>query len=181
MASYPRSHSLPIPEFTFAVVGASGAGKSTFVRYSLDLKKHITSPVASKKMSLEGEVFLITLIEIQLNDLEVSEDYKINWPNSVGDVDVTRVNGVLALYDITEQNSITHIPNFLSELPRCLSCFRSPRSQEISRIPPSVIARVHFVHVSAVTKHTNSKLTGDISDRCLFKDEPALRACRLQV
>ena len=102
------------PELVFYVVGGDVVGKSTFIRCALDLKKSNLSPVACKKMSLEGEVFLINLLEMPLSSVDVT-DQVVTWPGSVGDVEVSRPDGVLALYDVTDKRSMSQVPMLLSE------------------------------------------------------------------
>jgi GTPase SAR1 family protein len=117
----PRSPILS--ELRFVVVGAEGSGKTTFIRYALDLKKPMQGPVASKKMSLEGDVFLISLMEIQLDDVDTTADNTICWPDSViegvnegvNEGISPPVNGVLVLYDVSERSSLAGIPSLLSE------------------------------------------------------------------
>ena len=111
-----------IRELIFAVVSAHGAGKSTFVRHTFDLRSDHISSFNSKKMSLEGEIFLISLIEVQLDEIKIFGDHKIDWPTNTGNTDASRVDGVLALYDVTEPNSISRIPDLLSESLHSLRC-----------------------------------------------------------
>ena len=99
----------------FAVVGASGAGKSTFIKCALDLSKPATSASSTKKMSLEGELFRITLMELQLDDLTIRRDQDIEWPESLGSKLMPKVDGVLALYDIANKNSFSAIPLLISK------------------------------------------------------------------
>ena len=111
------SRSPQIRELRFAVVGARETGKSTFIRCTLDLKKHTsTSVFASKKMSFEGQVFSISLLEIEIDEVDVLENYNITWPAKIRDLDGLPIDGVLALYDVTQQSSISSIPTLLSEL-----------------------------------------------------------------
>jgi GTPase SAR1 family protein len=117
----PRPTSLP--DLRFLVVGADKAGKTSFIHHALDLKKTTSSPtVASKKMSLEGAVFLINLLETDLDEVEVDDDLSITWPASsivsvLGDpaTSTTQVDGVLALYDVSHRASLTGIPDLLSK------------------------------------------------------------------
>ena len=102
----------------FAVVGASGAGKSTFIKCALDLSKPATSPSSTKKMSLEGELFRITLMEIQLDDLTIRKDQDIEWPENLGTKLMPKVDGVLAVYDVADRNSLSAIPALMSEYTR---------------------------------------------------------------
>lgn len=113
----PRSspYSPTMPELRFVIVGSKASGKSTFIQRALDLKKPPVSLVSCKKMSLEGRVFLINLIELSLEDVEVSEDREIQWPDVPGNLDLSRVDGIVALYDVTRQESLSRIPNLLSK------------------------------------------------------------------
>lgn len=125
------SRSPVLPELKFIVVGAQGAGKSTFMRCALDLKRPLTSPLASKKMSLEGDVFLISLIELQLDEVIVT-DHSISWPDSVREAGLSRVDGVLALYDVTERDTLSGIPNLLSESPMAAICVCCLEDQQLA-------------------------------------------------
>ena len=105
----------PMTVLNFAVVGASGAGKSTFIKCALDLSKPATSASSTKKMSLEGELFRITLMEIQLIDVTIQRDRDIEWPENIGSKLTPKVDGVLALYDISDRSSLSVIPALMSE------------------------------------------------------------------
>ena len=107
----PTTHT---PRLNFAVLGARGAGKSTFVRCALDLKKTAASQMSSKKMALDGDIFLINLLEISVDETEISAN-RIQWPEVLDGTDLPRVDGVLALYDVTNRESLRYIPKLLSE------------------------------------------------------------------
>ena len=66
-------------------------------------------------MSLEGELFRITLMEIQLNDVTIQKDRDIGWPENLGSKLMPKVDGVLALYDIADRSSLSVIPALMSE------------------------------------------------------------------
>ena len=109
-----------VQEVSLAVLGAPAVGKSTFVHCALDLKKPSTSPVASKKVSLEGQISIVRLFELGLDDVEVTSEQSMRWPERVGDESMPRIDGVLALYDVMNQSSIAPIPPLLSESFRFL-------------------------------------------------------------
>ena len=109
-----------VQEVSLAVLGAPAVGKSTFVHCALDLKRPSTSPVASKKVSLEGQISIVRLFELGLDDVEVTSEQSMRWPERVGDESVPRIDGVLALYDVMNQSSIAPIPPLLSESFRSL-------------------------------------------------------------
>ena len=104
-----------VQEVSLAVLGAPAVGKSTFVHCALDLKKPSTSPVASKKVSLEGQISIVRLFELGLDDVEVTSEQSMRWPERVGDESMPRIDGVLALYDVMNQSSIAPIPPLLSK------------------------------------------------------------------
>ena len=104
-----------MPEVNVAVLGASGVGKSTFVQCALDLKQPASSLVSSKKVSLEGVLIRIKLLEIQLSDVKISENPRIEWPQKLGEQITPRIDGALALYDVMDKASISRIPEVLSE------------------------------------------------------------------
>lgn len=110
----PRSST--IPELKFAVIGARRSGKTIFMQRALDLKRPSQSMTCCKKMSLEGRLFLITLIEVQLDESDISAEDNTEWSNPGGKFELSHVDGVLALYDVTKQESISRIPTLLSEL-----------------------------------------------------------------
>lgn len=104
-----------MPEFNLAVIGERGAGKSTFVRCALDLQKPANSPASSKQMSLQGEIFLISLIEVQLGDLVIAGDRQILWPQVAEHKVMPRIDGALVLFDVMNRDSICNVPKLLSE------------------------------------------------------------------
>lgn len=106
-------------EIILAVLGAPAVGKSTFVRSALDLRKGSTSPVSCKKVSLEGEISVVRLFELGLEDLEITADEDLRWPTKVREYDMPIIDGVFVLYDVQDQGSITCIPALLSEFFGC--------------------------------------------------------------
>lgn len=103
-------------EITLAVLGDPGAGKSSLIQSALDLRKPTVSPFSSKKVSLEGIVSILCLIELQLEDVGISEGCNILWPTKVGHQALQRIDGALVLHDVTVKNSISRIYDLLSTL-----------------------------------------------------------------
>lgn len=111
----PSAKAGDVQVVTLAVLGAPAVGKSTFVRFALDLKKASTSALSSKKVSLEGRISIVRLLELGFEDLEITADQTVRWPTKMGDHDTPIIDGVLALYDVIDQGSIARIPELLSE------------------------------------------------------------------
>ena len=68
-------------------------------------------------MSLEGDIFVISLIEVCADHIEVAENQEVRWPKCIEpEREMPRIDGVLAVCDITDQSSVACIPDLLSEL-----------------------------------------------------------------
>lgn len=106
-----------IREVTLAVTGANQAGKSTFIECALDLKRPLSAPIATKKVSLEGVISTLRLIEIPLAKLTAGSDEGLAWPETVGGQDTQQVDGALVVYDVMNQESFNHLSTILSEFP----------------------------------------------------------------
>ena len=102
-------------EITLAVLGATGVGKSTFVQCALDLKKPAILPSSTKKVSLEGVISILRLIELQLEDVTVTEDCSVRWPTEIGDQSVPRIDGALVMCDVMDQSSMSNVHGILSK------------------------------------------------------------------
>lgn len=96
------------------MVGGDSVGKSTFVQCALDLKKAGLSPVSSKKVSLEGSISVVRLVELDIQDVGVT-DRNVSWPEMVGDEKIPAIDGVLVMYNVLDPSSMGPIPNLLSE------------------------------------------------------------------
>lgn len=113
--------SVEVQKVTIAVLGAPAVGKSTFVRCALDLKKASTSLLSSKKVSLEGKISVVRLLELGFDDVGITAERTMRWPQAVGNQDMPDIDGVLALYDVMDQSSIAPMPDLLSEFSQILS------------------------------------------------------------
>lgn len=115
-------------EVTLAVLGAARSGKSSFVQCALDLKRPPTSPSATKKVSLEGVVSVLRLLEIQISEVFIDSEQAVVWPRTVGDQYTPHIDGALVLYDIMDQRSLNRVSYILSESAglHTLSCHRVP-------------------------------------------------------
>ena len=122
LRSEPGQHESPSPrpgndersrDVTVAVIGEASTGKSTFIRCALDLKRPMTGTSATKKVSLEGEVSALRLLEVQINALATSNDDEPR--QAVGGLAQTidHLDGALLMYDITNKESIRNIPRIL--------------------------------------------------------------------
>jgi GTPase SAR1 family protein len=105
-----------IQEIYLAVIGAKGVGKSTFIQHALDLRKPTNGPVSSSKVALSGVTYRFQLLELDLDDIDYSAR-QIKWPKYINSQLVPAIDGVLCLYDITDQETIAEIPEVLRKSP----------------------------------------------------------------
>ena len=109
------------------MLGAARSGKSTFVQCALDLKRPPTSPSATKKVSLEGVISVLRLLEIQISDVVINSEQDVVWPRTVGDQSTPHIDGALVLYDIRDQRSLNRVLYVLSES----AGFHAPSCNEV--------------------------------------------------
>lgn len=102
-------------EITLAVLGAAKTGKSTFVQCALDLKKPAVSAASIKKVSLEGATSVLRLVELSIDEVGMTINHEIDWPERLGDQAISRIDGALLLYDVTNQDSIAQVPSVLGK------------------------------------------------------------------
>ncbi|KAL3454513.1 ras guanine nucleotide exchange factor domain-containing protein [Aspergillus insuetus] len=91
----PRSS---FPHVSIAVVGGDKVGKTTFIQSALDMKHPLTSRSTTKKMSLDGTVYVVRLLKVHASEISLSDDGKLIWPRLANDSPAL-VHGVLLLHD----------------------------------------------------------------------------------
>ncbi|RHZ44013.1 putative Ras guanyl-nucleotide exchange factor RasGEF [Aspergillus thermomutatus] len=105
------------PHLTIAVVGQEKAGKSTFIRSALDMKNPLSSRSTTKKMSLDGTVYLVRLVEISTKEITVGSNGELEWPRISTDATSPKViDGVLVLHDVTQPASLSELTGLLDTL-----------------------------------------------------------------
>lgn len=113
-----------MPEINIAVVGAAGVGKSTFIQRALALRGPSTGILCKRKMCINGVIYAVCLIELELEYLDLDEARRIRWPTRLNDLDLPRIHGALVCYESQSERSIASVPRILSEsLPlACPGC-----------------------------------------------------------
>ncbi|EFE39672.1 hypothetical protein TRV_05644 [Trichophyton verrucosum HKI 0517] len=111
-----------LPQVNLAVVGAAGVGKSTFVKCALDLKQTPLVRSSIKKMSMDGAIYVVRLLEIAIHKITLDDRGRIVWPKCLGEQALSPIDGVLCLFDSTDLRSVSQYPQVLGKtqpLPRC--------------------------------------------------------------
>lgn len=116
---------------TIAVAGCDGAGKTTFITSALDMRQPFKGRQTTKKMSLDGSVYLVRVLE--LSTTEITPDPKGPvWPRFGSDLSPPTIDGVLVLHDITQ-------PSTFPETAKLLGASLLPLSVYSGRV-------LHIVH-----------------------------------
>ncbi|KAJ5157105.1 uncharacterized protein N7482_008205 [Penicillium canariense] len=97
---------LSLPEVTIAVVGEDNAGKTSFIKCALDMRGAPSSVPTRKKMSLDGAVYIVRLLEIDLKQVSLDRDNNIRWPRVGKDSAAPIIDGVLLLHDATQPDKL---------------------------------------------------------------------------
>lgn len=97
---------------TIAVAGEENAGKTSFVKCALDMKNPPASPMNKKKMSLNGSVYIVHLMEVDLTHVQFDQDKKIIWPRAGHDKSPV-IDGVLVLHDATKPDRLSLTTNLI--------------------------------------------------------------------
>lgn len=108
----------PLPEINIAVTGGDGVGKSTLIQRALDLPFPAPSLAAERKIPYEGTVYLIRLLEIPIDDVDIDDDDTVSWPGTIADKMMPRIDGVLTLYDVKDRGSLEGVPETLAAIQR---------------------------------------------------------------
>ncbi|EAW08265.1 putative Ras guanyl-nucleotide exchange factor RasGEF [Aspergillus clavatus NRRL 1] len=112
------SHKLKFPHVTIAVIGQEKAGKSTFIQSALDLKTPLSSRSTTKKMSLDGTVYIVRLVEICSKDIMIGTRGELQWPRLGSDSSSHTIDGALVLHDVTQPAAFSGLTGLLDSFTK---------------------------------------------------------------
>ncbi|KAL6234123.1 hypothetical protein BDW75DRAFT_231423 [Aspergillus navahoensis] len=92
------------PHVSIAVVGGDKVGKTTFIQSALEMKHPLTLRSTTKKMSLDGTVYIVRLVEINVDEISFDGNGRLRWP-LLGNDSPPSVDGALLLYDASRPTS----------------------------------------------------------------------------
>lgn len=90
-------------------------GKSTFIQRAFNLPYLPSSLAAERTIPIDGNVYLVRLLELPIEDIDIDDDETISWPDTIEDKMMPRVDGAVALYDVKDRRSIADLPETLRE------------------------------------------------------------------
>lgn len=108
-------------EMNIAILGAPGVGKSTFIQHAFGARQPPTTAVQSRRVSIGDAVCIIRLVELSLGSIELADNGEVRWPKFVDGQPTPIFHGAMTLYDIKNRDSLSMIPDVLSESSLLLS------------------------------------------------------------
>jgi hypothetical protein len=97
------------------VVGSPHVGKSAFVQKAFNLQNPPSSAISLRKMSIDGNVYVVRLIELSFSELDLDNESRICWPDTVNGQPMPYIDGAFTLYDVMNKESLVQVPETLSE------------------------------------------------------------------
>ncbi|KAL1606665.1 hypothetical protein SLS60_004072 [Paraconiothyrium brasiliense] len=107
------SDSASMQDINVAVLGARGSGKSTFIRHALNLPNAGPGAVCTRKMTIDGGLYVVRFLEMSINDVQVRDQNFIKWPDTFEDLVTPRIDGAITIYDVTSEQSLARVPEVL--------------------------------------------------------------------
>ena len=98
-----------------AIIGADGVGKSAFIQRALRLPRTPGASLTSLRQDVDGIPHDVTLVELDLEVIDVDSSQPIQWPKQVDGHMVPRMDGALILYDVMNKESIRDLPQTMCE------------------------------------------------------------------
>jgi predicted kinase len=102
-------------DLNIAVLGARGSGKSLFIRRALNLTQPVASAIATRRMRIDEGYYVVRFLEMTFNDIHIGERNTIKWPETIDDYATPRIDGAVAIYDVTNGDSLTPVPEISSQ------------------------------------------------------------------
>lgn len=100
-------------DMNIAVIGADGAGKSTFVRKALGLADTTPPNQCHRKWSIDNIQHVVRLVELDIDDVQVKTGNAIEWPKTAHGAPVPRIDAAITVYDVTVKESLAGVPEML--------------------------------------------------------------------
>lgn len=102
-----------LQEINIVVLGSPFVGKSAFIQKAFNLQAPPTTAISSRKMSIDGSVYVVRLIELSFNELDLDDEDRICWPDSVNGASIPYIDGAFTLYDVMNKESLVQVPETL--------------------------------------------------------------------
>ncbi|KAK4228337.1 ras guanine nucleotide exchange factor domain-containing protein [Podospora fimiseda] len=126
-----------------AIIGAEGVGKSTFVSRSIGTSS--AKNVTVIRYDLDGSQYHVTLVELDLEGIELDPRQPVQWPKQIGGHMLPRMDGALILYDVTDEETIRELEIIMaalanSSLPTVLAATKCDTRAEERQLDIATVA-----------------------------------------
>ncbi|CBX93412.1 hypothetical protein IAQ61_009105 [Plenodomus lingam] len=135
---------LTMQDINIAIIGGPATGKSTFIRRALGLSDTTASSNCVRKWTIDGTPYMVRFLEMPMDDLHAGERNTIAWPATIHDIATPRMDAAIAIYDVTNQDSLSQVPETLNTLSKAhlpfilaaCKCDQHPAHREVD---PTVV------------------------------------------
>ncbi|KAJ4333052.1 hypothetical protein N0V95_009513 [Ascochyta clinopodiicola] len=169
----PASDSSPaLHHLTFAVLGARGVGKTTFIRRALGLPDATAPAACTRKWTIDGTPYLVRFLEMSFNDVHLADRHHLKWPETVHDMATPRIDAAIALYDVTAQHSLARVPDILAmlanaALPFVLAACKCDQHPAHREVDPAVVEQKATSFLGPLSVFSTSESAPDTHRACL--------------
>ncbi|KAK4162206.1 ras guanine nucleotide exchange factor domain-containing protein [Cladorrhinum sp. PSN259] len=128
-----------------AIIGAEGVGKSAFVQRSMRASRPPNQNITTMRYELDGNQYYVTLVELDLEGIELDPRQPIHWPKQIGGHMVPRMDGALILYDVTDKETVRELETIMSalansSLPTILAATKCDAPEEARQLDVASVA-----------------------------------------
>lgn len=109
--------------YTIAVIGSAGVGKSTFIQKVLGLSRPPLASSASVRLVVDNVTQGVSLFELDLENFDqTASSQTMQWPKQINGHIVPRPDAALLLYDVINPESVRPLPQAMSVSRITTSC-----------------------------------------------------------
>ncbi|KAH7090392.1 ras guanine nucleotide exchange factor domain-containing protein [Paraphoma chrysanthemicola] len=105
-------------DMNIAVIGAPSVGKSSFIRRALGLPENTSPAMCHRKWTIDGSQYVVRLVELHIDDVHIKPGNILEWPKTVHDLAVPRVDAAITMYDVTVKESLAGVPEMMNVLSK---------------------------------------------------------------
>ncbi|KAL2195785.1 ras guanine nucleotide exchange factor domain-containing protein [Corynascus similis CBS 632.67] len=111
-----HAHNNDMEPINVAVIGAVGVGKSTFIQQLRRAPRPSSLNITTLRHELDGASHLVTLVELDLEGIDLDPNQPVHWPKQIGGHSVPRMDGALILYDAVNEASMQEVRPIMAAL-----------------------------------------------------------------
>lgn len=81
---------------------------------ALDLPFISDSQAVERKIGIDGTDYLLRLLEVPIDDVDIDDDETVSWPETIEDKLMPQIDGAVTLYDVQDRATLEDVPKMLS-------------------------------------------------------------------